>query len=180
MIKKIFSYLLWDDLCRVSVVCKRFNTAANKDSLWDSLLQYFNNRTEYIRKFSDLAKLSATEMAQTAPGTSEEKSAKSGLFKKKDNGSQVKVKRSNTGPSGAPASEADSIKKEGELQKSHEDTNNKTKTLGKQRTIDAIFHERKVLGVNGNNTTTTHYNTPHNNTIHHTTCQTSSHTNSLT
>lgn len=35
----IFSYLLEQDLCRVSLVCKRFNTIANDSELWKNLYQ---------------------------------------------------------------------------------------------------------------------------------------------
>lgn len=35
----IFSYLLEQDLCRLSLVCKRFNTIANDTELWKSLYQ---------------------------------------------------------------------------------------------------------------------------------------------
>lgn len=35
----IFSYLLEQDLCRLSLVCKRFNTIANDTELWKRLYQ---------------------------------------------------------------------------------------------------------------------------------------------
>ncbi|XP_014663279.1 PREDICTED: F-box only protein 11-like [Priapulus caudatus] len=39
VILNIFSYLLEQDLCRVSQVCKRFNTVANDSELWKTLYQ---------------------------------------------------------------------------------------------------------------------------------------------
>lgn len=55
LLKRIFGYLLWDELCHISTVCKRFRTIADDNQLWDSLLALAMKETKHIHKFAEVS-----------------------------------------------------------------------------------------------------------------------------